>query len=181
MDGDHADLAARLQAGDADVARDLYRSFGRTMFAVAHRVLGNRSLAEDAIQQAFLQAWRARETVDPTRDVRPWLCAIAHRAAIDLARREGRRAHEELDLDMAQPELGMPDPAAGWDAWRVHEAVDGLPAGERDVVRLHHFEGLTMVEIGERLGIPVGTVKSRSNRARRRLMSSLQSLRTVES
>ena len=72
MGADEHELAARLRAGDADVARELYREYGRLVFAVAHRVLGNRALAEDATQQAFLQAWTARATVDPARGLRPW-------------------------------------------------------------------------------------------------------------
>lgn len=174
------DLSARLLAGDQSVARDLYQSFGKLMFAVAFRVLNNRSLAEDATQQAFVQAWNARATVDPSKDLRPWLCVIAQRAAIDIGRRETRRAQEPLDADRPQGELvSHPDYEASWNAWKVREAVSKLPLGEQEVMRLQHFEGCTHTEVGERLGISVGTVKSRSHRAHRRLATALGGLKEV--
>jgi RNA polymerase sigma-70 factor (ECF subfamily) len=171
------DLATRLRAGDAAVARDLYREYGRLVYAVAHRVLGNRTLAEDATQQAFLQAWTARATVDPARGLRPWLCTIAQRAAIDVLRRETRHRHDELDPDRA----GRDEPAAAWEVWRVREAVDALPDEERAVVRLQHFEGYALAEIAERLGVPVGTVKSRAHRAHRRIAAALAEREEVTS
>lgn len=171
------DLAIRLRAGDASVASDLYREFGRLVFAVAHRVLGNRTLAEDATQQAFLQAWKARATVDPARGLRPWLCTIAQRAAIDIHRRESRHAHDEID-----PERAGGDPAPDvWRVWQVREVVDGLPEEERVVVRMQHFEDCSLAEIAERLGIPLGTVKSRSHRAHQRLASVLRESKEVSS
>ena len=73
-----------------------------------------------------------------------------------------------------------PDLDAGSDVWRVREAVAALPEEEQAIVRLQHFEGYTMTEIGERLGIPVGTVKSRSHRAHRHLVSALRAHMEVE-
>src|SRR5258708_27945141 len=104
MEASTDDLAIRLKAGDNEVVRELYREYGRLVFAVAFRVLENRTLAEDAAQQAFLQAWSARSSVDPGRGVRSWLCTIAQRAAIDIARREARHRHEELDPHRAGAE-----------------------------------------------------------------------------
>ena len=75
----------------------VYRAYGGLVFAVAHRVLGDRSLAEEASQQAFLQAWRAARSFDPTRDLGPWLATIARRAAIDVHRRESVRAHGSIE------------------------------------------------------------------------------------
>jgi RNA polymerase sigma-70 factor (ECF subfamily) len=164
------DLAIRLRAGDVTVARELYDAFGRLVFTVAHRVLGNRMLAEDATQQAFLQAWKARASVDPARGLRPWLCTIAQRAAIDIHRREARHVHDEIDPERS---AGEPDHEELWDVWRVREAVDALPEEERAVVRMQHFEGMQLSEIADRLGLPLGTVKSRSHRAHRRLAAAL--------
>jgi RNA polymerase sigma-70 factor (ECF subfamily) len=171
MDADEHDLAARLRAGDADVARDLYREYGRLVFAVAHRVLGDVGLSEEATQQAFLQAWTARASVDPARGLRSWLCTIAQRAAIDLQRRETRHRHAELDEERA---AAGSEPEQAWEVWRVREAVDRLAEEERVVVRLQHFEGYSLQEIGDRLGIPVGTVKSRAHRAHRRIAAALE-------
>jgi RNA polymerase sigma factor (sigma-70 family) len=169
VDPAERDLAARLKAGDSTVARDLYRAYGRLVFAVAHRVLQNRTLAEDATQQAFLQAWSARARVDPNRGLRPWLCTIAQRAAIDIQRREARHRHDELDVERP----GGQEPAEAWEVWQVREAVQNLTEEERAVVRMQHFEGYSLAEIGERLGLPLGTVKSRSFRAHRRIAAAL--------
>jgi RNA polymerase sigma factor (sigma-70 family) len=168
VDPAERDLATRLKTGDSTVARDLYRAYGRLVFAVAHRVLENRTLAEDATQQAFLQAWNARARVDPNRGLRAWLCTIAQRAAIDIQRREARHRHDELDAERPGHE-----PAEAWEVWQVREAVESLTEEERTVVRMHHFEGYSLAEIGERLGLPLGTVKSRSFRAYRRIAAAL--------
>ena len=171
-------LAARLVAGDVGVVRELYKTYGRLMFAVAYRVLDNRILAEEATQEAFLQAWRARSSFDVSRDVRPWLCTIAHRAAIDVRRREARQFHIDLDAASHRDEMvSHPDFDAAWATWRVREAVDELPDDERTVVRLQHFEGHSLPEIASGLGVPLGTVKSRTHRAHRRLAAALSGLR----
>jgi len=173
---------AGFRAGDPDAVRAVYRAYGGLVFAVAHRVLGDRSLAEEAAQQAFVQAWRAARSFDPSRDLGPWLATIARRAAIDVHRRESVRAHRSIE------ELGERDPAVlsvadgveqAYDVWAVRSAIDDLPVEERDVVRLQHLGGLTHIQIAEQLGIPLGTVKSRSNRAHRRLAGCLGYLREV--
>ena len=107
----------------------------------------------------MLKAWRAAGTFDPSRDLAPWIYAIARRVAIDIHRREaGRRPTESAD-DVAVEPLSF---SRTWEAWEVRSAVDQLPADEREVVRLSHMGGLTHREIAERLGVPLGTVKSRS-------------------
>jgi RNA polymerase sigma-70 factor, ECF subfamily len=174
VDQSEHELAVRLRAGDAAVARDLYRAYGRLVFAVAHRVLGNQTLAEDATQQAFMQAWNARASVDASRGIRAWLCAIAQRAAIDVHRRETRHTHESFDSERPTLEpVAEPSHETAWEVWRVREAVAALPAEERIVVHLQHFRGYQLNEIAEQLGLPVGTVKSRAHRAHRRLVSAL--------
>lgn len=173
---DTAVLARRLRDGDREAVRELYRAFGAAVFAVCRRPLGSRALAEEALQQTFVQAWRAAARIDPERDLRPWVFTLARRAAIDVARREQARHCDELS------ERSLPDPVAGdsieraWAAWRVREAVDRLPADEREVVRLQHVAGLSHVAIAEHLGVPVGTVKSRSHRAHQRLARQLSVL-----
>jgi RNA polymerase sigma-70 factor (ECF subfamily) len=173
-------LAHRFQAGDPDAVRDVYQQYGGLVFAVAHKVLGDRGLAEEATQQAFVQAWRAAATYDPTRELGPWLATIARRAAIDVHRRESRRTAERIDdVSPAHPAVVTLPPSAeqAYDVWEVRRAIAALPDDERDVVRLQHVEGLTHTEVAERLGVPVGTVKSRSFRAHRRLAAQLGYLR----
>ena len=174
-------LAGRFQQGDPEAVRELYTLCGRPAFAVAYRVLDNRALAEEAVQQAFLSAWQARERLDPSRGIRLWLFAIVKRAALDVLRRERRRTHSTFEDVANHPALvDSSDMDRTWDAWRVREAVDRLPTDERELVRLQHFEGLTHTEIGERLGVAVGTVKSRSHRAHHRLASQLRRLQEVD-
>jgi RNA polymerase sigma factor (sigma-70 family) len=137
--------------------------------------VGSRDLAEEATQQTFMKAWRAAATFDPARELRPWLATIARRTAIDIHRREARRPTERLD-DAAMARL--PDGVdRSFDVWAVREAIDELPPLEREVVRLQHLESLTHAEIGTRLGVPVGTIKSRSFRAHHRLAARLRNLR----
>ena len=152
----------------------MYDHYHRPVFTVAFRALGDRSLAEEAVQQTFLQAWRASPRFDPDRDPGPWLYAIARRVAVDLHRRE--RRHES---DRGEPEVAvLPETFEGtWEAWEVRSALDRIPDDERRILLATHFLGLTHDETAERLGIPVGTVKSRSHRAHRRLAELLAHLK----
>jgi RNA polymerase sigma-70 factor (ECF subfamily) len=158
----------------------VYRAYGRLVYAVAHKVLGDHGLAEEATQQAFLQAWRAAGSLDERREMGPWLATIARRVAIDIYRREAHRSGEPLEsVAPGDPALvSTPQSAeAVYDVWEVRRAVSELPAEEQEVVRLQHFEGLTHAEIAERTGLAVGTVKSRSFRAHKRLAAELGHLR----
>ena len=165
----------RFQDGDPDAVRDFYNRYGRAVFTVAYRALGDRGLAEEAVQQTFLQAWRAAARFDPERDPAPWLYAIARRVAVDVYRRE--RRHESAEPD--EPEMAVLSQSfeGTWEAWQVRSALDRVPIDEREIVRATHYLGLTHEETAERLGIPVGTVKSRSYRAHRRLAGLLSHLR----
>jgi RNA polymerase sigma-70 factor (ECF subfamily) len=170
MDG----LGERFSAGDPDALRQVYRRYGGPVFAVAHRILGDREQAEDAVQRTFLNAWRAADRFDGARDLGPWLFTIARRAAIDVYRREKRhRADELADHDVSI----LPESfEATWAAWEVRKAIEQLPSEEREVLHATHFQGLTHGEAADKLGLPVGTVKSRSHRAYRRLADLLRHL-----
>jgi RNA polymerase sigma-70 factor (ECF subfamily) len=173
-------VVSQFAAGDEDAVRTVYRAYGRLVFAVAYKVLGDRDLAEEATQQAFLQAWRAAARFEPSRDLGPWLATIARRAAIDIYRRESRHAHRALeDADPGDPSLISMPPSVDqvYDVWQVRQALNELSPDEANLVRLQHLEGLTHKQIAERLNIPVGTVKSRSFRAHRRLAGLLGHLR----
>lgn len=165
----------RFRDGDSDAVRDLYEAYARSVFTVAYRALNDRGLAEEAVQQTFLQAWRAATRFDPERDPGPWLYAIARRVAVDLYRRE--RRHESADRHETEVAV-LPQSFEGtWEAWEVRSALDRVPTDEREILRATHYLGLTHEETAERLGIPVGTVKSRSYRAHRRLAGLLSHLR----
>jgi RNA polymerase sigma factor (sigma-70 family) len=175
-----AGLSTAFRDGDPDAVRAVYREYGRLVYAVAYRVLGDRGLAEEATQQTFLKAWKAAASFDAARELGPWLVAIARRVAIDVSRREAVRAADPLDsVAPGHPALSStPESAeAVYDIWEVRRAVDELPQEEQDVVRLQHFGGYTHVEIAQRLELPVGTIKSRSFRAHKRLAALLGHLR----
>lgn len=177
-----AELIARFRAGDESAIRDLYREYGRVVFAIARRILGDRSLAEEATQQTFLQVWRACESFDPGRELGPWIHTISRRVAIDVLRRESRRRAEALDtMSDRDPVLRIDgtDIEQTWRRWQVREAIARLPPDEARIVRLQHLDGFTHVEIAERLSVPLGTVKSRSHRAHRRLALLLEHVEEV--
>jgi RNA polymerase sigma-70 factor (ECF subfamily) len=176
-----AQLAADFATGNPQTFRAVYASYGRLVFAVAYKVLGDAGLAEDATQQAFLQAWRAAERFDPSRAFAPWLATIARRAAIDVYR-QTRRTREHAQLDPDDPELVSSQPSAerSYELWEVRRAVDSLPPDEAKLIRMQHFGGMTHTEIAAALDLPVGTVKSRTYRAHRRLVGLLGHLRTGE-
>ena len=176
-----ATLAVRFARRDDGALADAFDEHGGPMMAVASRLLGDRRVAEEAVQQAFIQAWRAAGRFDPERPLGPWLFAIVRNAAMDAWRRERRHDTRSFD-DVAARDLPSIAPPAiddAYDVWLVRQALDALPPDEREVVRLAHLEQLTHPEIAARTGVPVGTVKSRSSRAYRKLRAALSQDRMV--
>jgi RNA polymerase sigma-70 factor (ECF subfamily) len=175
-----AEVASRFASGDSDSVRVVYQTYGRLVFSIAYKVLGDTGLAEDATQQTFVQAWRGASTYDPDRPLVAWISTIARRVAIDVYRRE-RRHRGLADIDTAEsPNLVTLPPSTDQlaDVTEVRRALDELPPAERDLLRMQHFDELTHAEIARELEIPLGTVKSRTFRAHRRLAGLLAHLRT---
>jgi len=173
-----ADLAARFASGDPDTIRLVYQRYGRLVYSVAYKVLGDIGLAEDATQQTFVQAWRAAATYDPSRALGAWLATIAGRAAIDVYRRERRhRSVEDIGSADLVPITLPPSVEQIYEVWEVRRALADLPDQDRELIRLQHYDELTHTEIASQLAIPLGTVKSRSFRAHRRLAGLLGHLR----
>jgi RNA polymerase sigma-70 factor, ECF subfamily len=173
-------VGERFRAGDESALAEVFDHYAGPMLAVASHMLADRRLAEEAVQQAFVQAWRAASTFEPERALGPWLRSIVRRTAVDVWRRE--RRHEARSFDeVAQVDLPSVDPpsiADASDVWAVREAIDALPPASREVIRLAHLEHLTQPEIAARLDIPLGTVKSRTHHAYRLLATALSA--TVE-
>ena len=175
-----AAVVASFGRGEPDAVRQVYDEYGRLVFTVANRVLADRGLAEEATQQTFVQAWRSAASFDPNRELGPWLATIARRAAIDIHRRESRRP--TTGLDDASPDdsslITLPPNAEQLHhVWQVRAAIDALPPDEREIVRLQHLQQFTQSEIAEKLGVPLGTVKSRAHRAHKTLLARLGHLR----
>jgi RNA polymerase sigma-70 factor (ECF subfamily) len=164
-------LEERFADGDPLAVREAYERFRPVLIGVAYGVLNNRDLAADAVQTAFLNAWRAAGRYDPERPLEPWLRTITRRAAIDTYRsRRGAVVHEapETAEDGADEHV-----IRRWRVRTVRAAVERLPDRERELVDLAHLRELSHREVSDRLGIPLGTVKSRLARAHRRLAEEL--------
>ena len=147
-------------------ARDLYREYGRAVYAVAHRVLGRDDLAEEATKKTFARAWKAAERMDPDRDWADWLLALAKVSAIELSH-EQAPSQRDADLDTLDA------------VWRVRRAIDELPPEQAIIVRLQHIEGLSLPAIATRLDVPLGMVRARAERAHRSLSMLLGNLRSA--
>ncbi len=180
------DIIDAFRRGDERAVSALYERYGRLVFTVCLRILGDRSRAEEGVQQTFVQAWRSANSFDPTRELGPWLCTIARRVGIDLLRQDARHRNETLEIHHGSGESEhrrdasltvLPPNAEQIEAvWRVRQAIDALAPADRELVKMQHFEGLTQNEIAERMAIPVGTVKSRAHRIQRELGRVLRTL-----
>jgi RNA polymerase sigma-70 factor (ECF subfamily) len=168
------ELLRRVGNGDDGAFETLYRRYSRPVFGLALRRLGDRNRAEDAVQETFTSVWRSARSYRPDRGPgAPWLYAVARNAIVDGAR---RRASESRDV----PEEPASDAGPGeraeqsWTAWRVHRAMEELPEPERKVLELAYWQGLSQTEISARLGVPLGTVKTRTRSGLRRLADLLE-------
>ena len=168
------ELIERIAVGDRSAFEELYGRYARAVLGLALRRLGDRGRAEDASQEAFVAIWRSARTYDPARGAgAPWLYTVARNAITDGLRRTPEPAAELEDGPGREP-----DPAeqaeAAWQAWRVHRALEVLPKHERPVIELAYWRGLSQSEIAELLGIPLGTVKTRTRSALARLADALE-------
>lgn len=169
------DLIERFKAGDPDAVRAVYREHAGAVHTVARSIVRDRELAADVVQQTFIKAWRAAKSFEGNRQLAPWLYSIARHTAIDMVRSESkptRGGHAPETEVGVQPETFE----RTWERFEIRRAIDALPEGEREVMRLSHLIGHTHEAIADRLGIPVGTVKSRSGRAHKRLAAALAHL-----
>jgi RNA polymerase sigma-70 factor (ECF subfamily) len=156
-------LVALVARSDEVALAELYDRFGRVAFGLARRVLRDDALAEDAVQEGFLAAWRSAGRFVPERaKASTWLLTLVHRRAVDLVRREERRRAEPLEE--APETASPPTDEAVWltlERERVQGALKALPDQQREALELAYYGGFTQSELAERLGQPVGTIKSR--------------------
>ena len=172
-------LVDRLRSDETGEAmRALYRAYGGELLGFAQRSLGDRGTAEEIVQEVFLRAWRNAGRYDAERaTVRTWLYRIARNAIIDARRRASVRppsaGHEAAEIDaggsIEQAMLG----------WQVAAALERLTPEHRQMIRMAQFRGMSMREIAEETGLPVGTVKSRTWYALRSLRLVLEEMGVV--
>jgi RNA polymerase sigma-70 factor (ECF subfamily) len=171
-------LAAAIVQRDEAALAELYRRHGGTSLALARRVLGDRVLAEEVVQEVFVRTWRQPERYDSARgSLRSFLLAQVHGRSVDLLRSEtSRRAREELDArrdprrggeDLEREVLALTESVA------VREALMTLSDGERAAIELAYFSGHTYKEVAVLLEQPEGTVKSRIRSGLLRLRAAL--------
>ena len=175
------DLLEAIGRRDAAAFADLMRRHGPAAQVLARRVLRQQPLAEEAVQEAFLQVWREHDRFQERRgSVRTWVMTLVHARAVDLVRRE--EAHRRrVEAAAASDPLVVPDPAPAVieEAERpreraaVLEALGALPDAQRQVIELMYFGGQTQQQIAIRLGVPLGTVKSRTMLGMRRMRAAL--------
>ncbi len=173
---DHG-LLALIGRGDREAFARLYDLYGPAAYALAARIVRDRDLAADVVQNVFLSVWTGATQFDPARgQPSTWIMTMTHHKAVDMVRREQRRRTEVLDAAGDEPADG---PTVEEQAWRgvtrtnVRAALARLPDPHREVIELAYFAGYSQSELADRLAVPIGTVKSRTFAAMRALRESL--------
>ena len=174
---DEADLIGRAQRGDTHAYEELVNAYQGIAFRTAYVIARNAADAEEAAQDGFVKAWRALGRFRAGSPFRPWLLQIVANEARNRRRSAGRRAHLALRAATEEPSGGAaPSPEAAVLDAQTREAllaaVNELPDDQRDVIGLRFFVGLSEGEVADTLGVPQGTVKSRTARALDRLRES---------
>lgn len=171
--GNDCVLIARLSAGDDDALVELYDRYASLVFGVARRVIANRSMAEDVVQEVFTSLWQRPDRFDPERgSLRAYLGVQAHRRAVDAVRSDTRRRAREEHCELMLPD-GDLRTCDAMDAVAVAEvvrqAIARLPESQRQAVELAYWSGRPLREVADVLGVPEGTVKSRVRLAQAKL------------
>ena len=179
------DLMERVRAGDARAFEVVFDRHSAAAFSLAYRMCGRRAMAEDIVQEAFLSLWRSGARYDRARgSVRTWVLRVIHNRAIDAFRRaqssSGRDVHDDgISETLRAREQTDDEVERRSDARLVRDALEDLPADQRQVVELAYFGGFSHSEIAELLALPAGTVKGRMRLALAKLRIALGDERAV--
>ncbi|HZG67606.1 MAG TPA: sigma-70 family RNA polymerase sigma factor [Herpetosiphonaceae bacterium] len=180
-------LIARVVEGDRGAFEMLYDRYASTVLGLALRMLGDREVAEDAVQEIFWRVWRRLGSFDRSRAFAPWLFGIAHNYCIDELRRRKVRPQSVYEddenpiLSEIADEADVGESALLAEQGRiVRSALEQLPEEQRQTLLLAYFGGLTQQEIAAKLGNPLGTVKTRMRLGLQKLRAVLQGQTLVE-
>jgi RNA polymerase sigma-70 factor (ECF subfamily) len=160
------DLAARIKRREPQAMADLYDRYGRLAYSLLLRIVRDREMAEDLVQETFLRVWTRAQAFDGERGaLRPWLLAVARNRAIDYIRSaDGRMARSTFEIvEMENPALFANlerEITTSDQARRIREALNKLNPNQRTVIELAYFEGLSQTEMAEKTGQPLGTIKT---------------------
>jgi len=170
------ELVTRAQEGDRNAYSELVRVHSQGVLNVIYRMCGDMQVAEDAAQETFIQAWLKLRSYSPGTSLRNWLYRIAVNTAIDMLRKEKRILPGEIaEMNLRDLDPGPEAMVSGFERREaVQEAIQTLPDASRAVLVLREYEDLSYKEIAESLEIPVGTVMSRLNYARKLLKEKLE-------
>jgi RNA polymerase sigma-70 factor, ECF subfamily len=174
-DPSDAELLERVGQRDRQAFEVLYGRYVRPVYSLALRRLGDRGHAEDAVQDAFAAIWRSASTYRPERGAAGgWLYTVARNAIVDRLRRNGPSVDSELP-ELASADPGPPQRAEdSFVSWRVHRALEELEPREREVIELAYWSGMSQSEVAQYLGLPLGTVKTRTRSGLARLATALE-------
>ena len=172
-----AELVRRLAADDATALEDAYKGYAPRCKGVAFRVLHDDTRAEDAVQEAFLALWQHRHgLVVRTGGIGPWLYTVTRNAALGIVRSESRRnAREERSFEGGVAADPFDEVAAHEAAHGVRAALEELPAEQKTVITYAYFGSMTLAQIAQRTGAPLGTIKRRAQLGLSRLARAMGS------
>jgi RNA polymerase sigma factor (sigma-70 family) len=169
-----AALLGQVADGDEEALETLYRRYGGACFALARRILDDNHLAEDVVQQVFTALWKGSGFDVRRGALSTWLMSVTHHKSIDVLRKEAPR-RKRLASEQALLEVAVAGPTPDEEAWtrlraeRTRKALATLPAEQRELLLLAYYGGYTQSEIAGLTGVPLGTVKSRTLTAMRKL------------
>ena len=182
-EGERDDLEVHrsLSAGDRSAFDELYRRYSSSAYGLAYRITGQQVLAQDVVHDAFMALWRAPEAFDPARGAfRTFFLSLVHHRAVDTVRREERirarqqRASNLEPVTVEDPAEGVTDAADLADRRiEVRAALETLPPEQRQVLEMAYYGGKTQAQIADEIAIPIGTVKTRTLAAMRKLRRAL--------
>lgn len=169
---------ARAQAGDREAYRRLLEEIAPYLRSLAARRMQNRGDVEDAVQETLLTVHAVRRTYDPARPFGPWLVAIANRRIVDALRRRARTAARETPFDAEHETFSAPESnyhEAASEARMLRDAVESLPAGQREAIRLLKLKEMSLKEAAAASGMSVAALKVATHRALKSLRKMLGS------
>lgn len=168
----------RVAARDPEAFELLYDRYHRLVYGVALRVLGDAAAAEDVTQGVFLKLWSSPDSFS-AGNFGAWIARVARNRSLDVVRSRSARSTDEIPASLPDDDVLEERAIARIDGERVREALNRLPAEQRDLLELGFFAGITHEQIARRTGVPLGTVKTRIRTGLRRLRQTLEGAITV--